>query len=342
MNNICQSVKNKDDLNIRCNKTVVNGCFCGIHSRSKNKLIFEDIQKKIYTIKTLPLYNNIEKDDLKININYHKLKLENKRDKRLLYTKLLNYLNDKSMNEINSIIIQKYYRGYMIKKLKQCVNQEDFYSLDNILTIPYKYIYIVKENNVNYCFDIRSLKEYFKNKGLNINNPYNNIAFSNYDIKNINDMFKKFKDDINFKIEEDKLSPRQLYKQQVLSVFQNYDNLGFMLNIEWFIKLKFEELKLLYRKCEDVWNYRAQLTPEQKLGIVHNGKLFTTSIIYINRMKINYINELRNIILNELNRAVTEGSNEANRKLGAMLMLTGFAEISQEVMNSYPWLSQSF
>ena len=29
------------------------------------------------------------------------------------------------------------------------------------------------------------------------------------------------------------------------------------MNIEWFTKLKFEQLKILYRKCEDVWNYRA-------------------------------------------------------------------------------------
>jgi len=52
--------------------------------------------------------------------------------------------------------------------------------------------------------------------------------------------------------------------------------------------------------------------------------------------------ELKNILLTEFNRAVTEGTTEANKKLGAILILTGFAEISQDVMNSYPWLSQSF
>ena len=93
---------------------------------------------------------------------------------------------------------------------------------------------------------------------------------------------------------------------------------------------------------EDIWNYRAQLTNEQKLGIVHNGKLFTIPVLTINRMKRHKDGELRNILLTEFNRAVTEGSNEANRKLGAILILTGFAEVSQDVMDSYPWLSQSF
>lgn len=342
MNNICQSVKSKNDLSNRCNKTAVNGCLCGIHSRSKNVFLFNDIKAKIFIIETLPPYNKIIKEDIKINLNYYKIKVSNKKDYRILYNKLLSYLNEKSINYKKAIIVQKYARRNLIKTLKKCVNQEDFYSLDNILTIPFKYIYILKENNIEYCFDIRSLNEYFKNKGTNINNPYNNVPFSHKDIQLINNKFKKFKDDINFKIKQDQLSPRQLYKQHVISVFQNFDNLGFMLNIEWFTKLRFEQLKYLYRKCEDVWNYRAQLSPEQKLGIVHNGNLFALPPLTIHRMRRDKEKELKNILLTEFNRAVTEGTTEANKKLGAILILTGFAEISQDVMNSYPWLSQSF
>ena len=105
------------------------------------------------------------------------------------------------------------------------------------------------------------------------------------------------------------------------------------MNIEWFSKLRFEQLKYLYRKCEDIWNYRAQLTNEQKLGIVHNGKLFTIPVLAVNRMRRHKDKELRNILLTEFNRAVTEGTNDANRRLGAILMLTGFAEVSPDVIN---------
>jgi hypothetical protein len=342
MNNICESVKNKNELNKRCKNIAVNDCLCGIHLRSKNIILFNDIKNKVYSLKNIPPYNQSEKELIKYSLKYYQVAHSNKRDYRILYTTLLSYLTEKSINCEKSIILQKYSRRHLIKKLKSCVNQEDFYSLDHILQIPFKYIYILKEKNVNYCFDIRSLNEYFKTKDKTITNPYNNVPFSNEDLKNINLRFNKYKDDINFKIKQDILSPRQVYKQRVISVFQNYDNLGFILNIEWFSKLRFEQLKYLYRKCEDVWNYRAQLTNEQKLGIVHNGKLFTIPVITINRMRINKDKELRNILLTEFNRAVTEGTNEGNRKLGAILILTGFAEISQDVMNSYPWLSQSF
>jgi hypothetical protein len=342
MNNICQSVKSKTELDKRCTRHVSKDCLCGIHSRSKNIIFFDDIQSKIYTLETIPPYNKIDKEHIKINLNYYKVKTKNKRDNRILYTLLLNYLNENAIKYKKSLIIQKYIRRYLIQRLKQCVNQEDFYSLENIIHIPLKYTYILKETKVNYCFDLRSLFEYFKSKDDIILNPYNNVKLSDNDIKNIRERFNKYKNDNDFQIEQEPLSPRQLQTQQIISVFQHYDNLGFILNIEWFSKLRFEQLKHLYRKCEDIWNYRAQLTNEQKLGIVHNGKLFTIPVLTINRMRRHKDKELRNILLTEFNRAVTEGTNDANRRLGAILMLTGFAEVSYDVLNSYPWLSQSF
>jgi hypothetical protein len=341
MTNICESIKNKNQLNKRCKNIVVKDCLCGVHLRSKNVMLFTDIQNKVYSLKNIPPYNLAEKELIKYSLMYYNIP-HNKRDYRILYTSLISYLNQTSINSKNSIILQKYSRRYLIRRLVTCVNQEDFYSLDYILKIPFKYIHILKEKNVNYCFDIRSLNEYFKTKKTNITNPYNNVPFTEGDLQLIYTKFNKYKDEHDFKIKEDVLSPRQCYTQHVISVFQHYDNLGFILNIEWFTKLRFEQLKYLYRKCEDIWNYRAQLTNEQKLGIVHNGELFTIPLLTINRMKNNKDKELRNILLETFNRAVTEGTTESERRLGAILILTGFAEISHDVMNSYPWLSQSF
>lgn len=341
MEELCISTKSKNVLNIRCNKKAINNCLCGIHSKTKNLIIFDEINKNKYTLKSLPSLSDCDKTLLKQSLLYYNIKTS-KKDIKYLYELLKNYLTEYDIKQRNSIIIQKNYRRFLIQKLKKCVNHEDFYSLDNILTIPQNFIYILNDNNVKYCFDIRSLYEYFKNKDKEILNPYNNLPISSNDIRDINFKINKNKNKINFKIKKDVLSPRQMQKQQLLSVFQNFDSLGFILNIEWFTSLKFEQLKILYRKCEDIWNYRAQLTNEQKLNIVHNGFLFTIPVATINRMKHYKEKELANIILNEFNRAITEGNNEANRKLGAILMLTGFAEVSDQVINSYPWLSQSF
>ena len=91
MDNICQSVKSKTELDKRCNKAVTKDCLCGVHLRSKNVILFDDIQSKIYSFETIPPYNKINKENIKVNLNYYKIKTKNKRDSRILYTLLLNY-----------------------------------------------------------------------------------------------------------------------------------------------------------------------------------------------------------------------------------------------------------
>lgn len=341
MNNKCISVKNKNEIDKRCSKNAIVNGLCGIHCKCKNVILFEDVIKNVYTYNNLPSYNNINKNNIKINIKYYNIKT-NKKESRNLYNILFNHLKLLSNKDKNIILIQNKYRNHINNKLKKCVNQEDFYSLDNIKLIPIKYRYFIKQNNTLFCFDLRSLYEYFKNKNNKILNPYNNVPFDENTINNIKMYFNKFKFNKDFFFKKEILSNEQIEKQRLLSIFQHYDNLGFMLNIEWFSNLSFLQLKSLYYKCEDIWNYRAQLNNEQKLNIVHNGKLFTISNLQIKKMRNHEKHKLKNIILTNFNRAATEGVDEANRRLGAILMLTGFAEISQDVMISYPWLSQSF
>ena len=112
------------------------------------------------------------------------------------------------------------------------------------------------------------------------------------------------------------------------------------MDIKWFKNLNLIKLKNLYRVCEDIWNYRAQLTNEQKLKIVNDGRLFTIPVNVVNKFNYTKFIYLKHVILDNFNRAVSEGETDNDKKLGAMLMLTGFAEISQDVLNAYPWLSQ--
>ena len=167
-----------------------------------------------------PIIKSIRKN-IKVNLNYYKIKTKNKRDSRILYTLLLNYLNEKSIKHQKSVIIQKNIRRHLIKQLKSSVNHEDFYSLDNIIHIPLKYRYILKESKVSYCFDLRSLFEYFKLKEGKILNPYNNVELSENDIKNIRQRFAKYKSENDFQIIQEPLSPRQMQTQQIISVFQH-------------------------------------------------------------------------------------------------------------------------
>ena len=264
--------------------------------------------------------------------------------KKIIYFKEFNNKNinnqNNENNENNEIKQIKYIQELFRKKiLNKCVNTEDFYTLDNITDIPIKYRYILKDNNHSYCFDIRSLNEYINNNNR-ILNPYTNTKIDQENLNKIKNKINLYKNDINFNVKKDVLTKEQVYNQLVLSTFQKFENLQFIMDIKWFTSLNLYKLKDLYRVCEDIWNYRAQLTNEQKLKIVHDGRLFTTPVNVVNKFNYTKFTYLKHLILDNFNKAVSQGETDNDKKIGAMLMLTGFVEISQDVLNAYPWLSQ--
>ena len=242
------------------------------------------------------------------------------------------------MNHI--IVIQKNVRKHLIYRMKHFTNNEDFYTLDSIFTIPFKYIYIIRDTKkISYCFDIRSLHRYIELTKNEIINPYKNIPFLNDELIDIKKSIAKL-DKNELVIEKDIISPQQYYKQYLVTVFQKFDVLGYLTNIEWFTKLTFIQIKDLYKRCEDIWNYRASLTLEQKKDIVHDGLLFTASVNVVKRLRISNDLELRKIVLNQFDKALSQGKTNVDKNHGAILMLTGFAEVSDDVRQSFPWLIQ--
>lgn len=314
MENICYSIFNTKNPNCRCNKPIFSNNLCRYHSQRKKIIYFKEINNN----------NNIN------NININNKYINNKNN-----NKKLNQNNDEyKIQQIK--YIQKLFRK---KILNKCVNTEDFYTLDNINDIPDKYKYILKDNNHSYCFDIRSLNEYINNNNR-ILNPYTNTKISEDNLNKIKNKINLYKNENNFNVKKDVLTKEQIYNQLVLSTFQKFEMLEFIMDIKWFTSLNLYKLKHLYRVCEDIWNYRAELTNEQKLKIVHDGRLFTTPVNIVNRFNYTRLSYLKHLILDNFNRAVSQGQTDNDKKLGAMLMLTGFAEISQDVLNAYPWLSQ--
>lgn len=348
--NQCISIKSKNEPTIRCpcqiKKNPNNIQLCGKHLRMKCPIIFKNKANKIdhiYTLEKLPDCLNCNIINLYDTLNYHKIKYD-KNDKIInLYNKLKNRLEDidNYKNNISKIItIQKNIRKFLIYRYKKLSNTEDFYTLDNVYLTPLKFIHIIKDsNNVSYFFDLRSLYKYLE-LSHNILNPYKNIPFTEGEMKAIKIRLNSF-DKGELIIKEDNLTPEQYYKQYLIDIFQKFDNLGYITNIEWYLKLTFNQIKDLYIKCEDIWNYRASLTTLQKKNIVHDGKLFQISPKRVKRLTTNYEIELRKLILNEFNKAITQGVTEADKNHGAILMLTGFADVSDDVRTSFPWLSQN-
>ena len=113
-------------------------------------------------------------------------------------------------------------------------------------------------------------------------------------------------------------------------------SLVYPIEINWLLNLNIHKLKKLYRSLEDIWNYRAQLSPEIKSRIAPpNGDLFIYSINIIDTITIK--NELLSIILNEIKK-INNAIDNNDKQLGYMYFIIGLGEVSKECFETNSWL----
>ena len=108
---------------------------------------------------------------------------------------------------------------------------------------------------------------------------------------------------------------------------------------EWFLDLNLVQLKDLYKQMEDLWNYRANLTAENKKSYVKSGKLFDIKFSIID--KITDKIKLSNILLDNFESLITEGKTISDRTTGALWVLSGLTIVSNGARDALPWLFQA-
>ena len=372
----CLSTKNKNST-IQCPNKTKNGCmFCGVHARSKNptrydllynnhnskdniKIIdFEEKpmeeknpKKTFYSIDELMKLNNLDQLKVKtlrntikhLNLN-SRIKLN--QSKRILYTELVNYFSahKKYLDKVDDIIkIQSLWRKNIVSRRSVCVNTTDFLTLDSIYDIGHSYFCIytcAKNNKLKYGFDLRSLSDLFEDND-NPKNPYTCNEFSPEFVKKVLARLDELKkSNVKTSFEPPKLSEKQKITNYMVEIFQMFDLLDNYTDHRWFEDLNLYQLKDLYKKAEDIWNYRTQLPMEVKKKIVNSGIAFTTPVHVVD--KIVNKSKLQYLLLDEFKRFGTEGVTRDDKKLGAMLMLTAMVEVSPEAASAMPQYVQVY
>jgi hypothetical protein len=308
---------------------------------------------------TLEDYNNNLKKKFYLCDIKHTLKTNKIADsktlkdkKKVLQQLLFDYFDNLNSYDINKIVlIQKNIKKYLnANKIKtqgpgildknKCSNQEDFYTLDSIDDIEDKYFFSYEINGHIYCFDIRSFNRLVNG---DCKNPYTREKIPKHAIN----MFKQRKKQlIKNKIvieefEKSKMTKEQLFNANVLNVFQKIDMLNIAAggtNTKWFTDLNILQLKMLYKVLEDIWNYRAELTPAKKLELVPSNNLFSISVneIYYMTKK----RALQTIILIEMDKLLSSSDNNEDKMTGGYFVLTALVEISPTCMEALPWLIQ--
>lgn len=296
--------------------------------------------------------NNYKLKQLKSMCKYYKLKVTGKKSE--LHNRLYIFM----MQTVNIVHIQKIFRGYLVRKLfslygpaivnrKMCVNESDFFTLDNISEIPFSQFYSFKDiDGFIYGFDIRSIYNYNEiNKG-NIKNPYNRNPFPENLFTNLKKIWKlsnilniNVSIDIEQENENIQLTSQQILESRFLSTFQKIDELGFYTDHTWLMNLNLQKKTYFIRQLYDIWVYRAQLSDETKLNICPgNGNPFMGVGHDIFRPSITNVD---NIILTIIHNFISNGIDQNDKWLGASFCLSALTLVSESAAISLPWLHQS-
>jgi hypothetical protein len=312
---------------------------------------------------SIPTINNYDEmtrynynlSQLKMIAKNYKLKISG--NKNQLLTRIYSFLYFSSY----IIKIQKIFRGNVARKYKLlhgpaainrklCTNTDDFVTMEPVEEINYhQFISYKDEDGFIYGFDIISLHNLFlKSKDIeSIRNPYNRNIIPESVIKTIKSIIKIsriLQIHVNLHYEDDtqNVSNEKMVELRALSLFQNIDALGNYSNSQWFLSLNRTQLIKFLRELADIWNYRAQITPETKRNICPpNGDPFRN-------LNMNYIyNEqdmtnVKKVVLEVLEKIVNSGVDRDSKALGACYVLGSLTLVNQEAATSIPWLFQSF
>lgn len=377
---LCHSVKSKLNINLQCcNKPKINEIFCGKHLNSNNIILFNKSSIDISNTNDV-LNNNdildditnielIEKDDdtrkiytkdelfekiltntyisvysLRKSIKICKLNkfIDTKQTKQELIRNIKNIIQKEryyTFNQKSIILIQSIYRMWKIYRRKQCSNSTDILTFIDIYEIEEKFFYIFNDTirQKKYGYDIRTLIQIINSDYPSC--PYTLRTFTEDEKFKINKYSEKLiKNGLDLEFEKNILTPEEEVNMKIKDVFHKINMLDNYTNPEWFKNLQLHQLIELYVRAEDIWIYRSMMSLESKKNIIHNGVAFTIPVPIIKTYKSKM--KLQHIILDEFNRFVTEGINNEEKKLGAILILTALVEVSHDAADALPHLIQ--
>ena len=293
--------------------------------------------------------NNYNVKQLKQMLSFYELKKTG--TKRELTDRLYRYLYESLYARRIQDIWKKYLcielcklRGPGRLNREVCVNETDFFSLDNLKNIPYKQFisFECQDDKKVYGFDINSLYHLLAS-GSNMN-PYTRKVFPDTMKRNVNKLIRFSSlvgENIEFKKnDEEELSPLKRLELQSVNLFQIIDNLGNLTNHNWFWSLGRVQLIRFIRELADIWGYRAQLSGSTKREICPpDGNPFRS--IDLPSLPSKQVISLRRMCLDIMECMVKRGTNHGAQSLGANYVLCALTLVNADAAEALPWLYEA-
>jgi hypothetical protein len=297
------------------------------------------------------LSHNYTIKQLKEIAAHHKIKLNSTLAKAEIVAKIYNYFKHYD----NAVVIQRAWRCYLLRQYNKlrgpgrfnrqiCVNQTDFFTMDEIKDIPYvQFFSFQDEDNMIYGFDILSIYTLF-HKGFDpkTTNPYNRNVLGKHIKKNVLKLIwfsRLFKEEINISMNEENHEVQPI-SERAQTLFHDMDILGNYTNADWFLSLTHPALVRFIIELNDIWSYRANLSEAVKREISPNNRDLFRSIYMIDLRAVS-VPIVQDVALTIMEMLVRGGINPDSRCLGANFVLCALTLVNPEAANALPWLFQS-
>jgi hypothetical protein len=253
--------------------------------------------------------------------------------------------------------IQRVWRNHFIRRFHAargparldpsiCVNQTDFFSLDELSDVPYnQFISFVDETSgQTYGFDVKSLYQLFLKGGTATKNPYTRLEFPKQVYDNMDFLLRSAKIYsicIETEIDsEECISNEKRQEMRIISLFQRMDELGNYTDERWFFTLGRVGLIKFLRELADIWSYRAQLKEEIKQRICPPmGRPFRgVDLLTLPSLSLF---DLKTRVVHVIEHMVTRGVDDSYKSLGVNYVLCAFTLVNKNAAETLPWLYQS-
>ncbi len=324
---------------------------------------FRKLRKLQTTDVIIPTIHNFDiltqyqynREQLKLFVKHYKLKQSG--NKNELFERIYCYLY------LSKIIIkiQKVYRGVFQRTFNKChgpalmnralcTNNTDFFTMDDLASLPNNQFFSYKDTDgFIYGFDIVSLYNLIKktDRYADIQNPYNRNLIPTYALDNLKTLIKLSKvlnQPVSLEITDivNEVATEKTIEQRVMELFHAIDALGNYSCPEWFTSLNRHMLLRFMRELLEIWNYRAQITPETKRAICPPDgspfRGFDFNIIFLE----SELDIIRKSILSVLEKFVFNGIDQGSKTLGAYYVLGALTLVNENAALSLGWLHDSF
>ena len=222
-------------------------------------------------------------------------------------------------------------------------NSTDIYTMDPVESIPFTYHFSYFDLSGRiWTFDLRFLLHLLQYG--NLKNPYTQEAIPERVLERLETRSKilRTKGLPIVYLEDNTLTPDQIWNQKVMDVFLKITSLGYGVNMIWFESMVIHQHQSFYRKIYNLWDFELRLSKAEKDTIVP-GHMSGRTILFkwTPAQTLGEAHDIRwwrkhNLAL--MNAFFVRGQDRATQGCGALYILTAMASCHPRVAEAFPWL----